>query len=397
MHLVRNAVVHGIESPERRLEGGKAPEGIVTIKAQLRGNGFEVTIEDDGAGLDRESIAESVRERGLSLNDIDIGGAIFLPGISTSKNVTELSGRGVGLDAVRSRIESLRGTVTVHSLPGKGTSFTLLLPLTLSTLRAILFDVAGHRFAIESSAVERVVRPKEGEIVSAEGRRRLLWSGSAVALVDAAELFGMEHGAEKRQDVAGTALLLKDALGRVALWVDAVLEEREVVVGPLGARMSGARSALGATILADGSIAVIIRANYAVEHALSNARTVSRARPTAHETPRRKHILLVEDSITTRTLERSILEAAGYLVTTAADGEEGWRRLAEINVDLVVCDVDMPVMDGFGLTGLIRRSERLRDLPIILVTGRTSDGDRLRGLELGANAYITTSTFDQAE
>ena len=397
VHLVRNAVVHGIELPQRRAEIGKPAEGTVRIKAQLRGNGVEVTIEDDGAGLDRESIAESARERGFLLNEIDIGGAIFLPGLSTSKNVTALSGRGIGLDAVRSRIESLRGTVTVHSLPGKGTSFTLLLPLTLSTLRALLFDVSGHRFAIESSAVERVVRPKESEVVTAEGRRRLLWSGSAVALVDATELFGMEHAADNRQDAAGTALLLKDALGRVALWVDAVLEEREVVVGPLGPRMTGARSALGATILADGSIAVIVRANYAVEHALSNVRNAPSTPPAPKQTPRRKHILLVEDSITTRTLERSILEAAGYVVTTAGDGEEAWRRLAETSVDLVVCDVDMPRMDGFGLTGLVRRSERLRDLPIILVTGRTSDRDRLRGLELGANAYITKSSFDQAE
>ena len=397
VHLVRNAVVHGIETPEERTRRGKPREGSVVVKAELRGGGVEITVSDDGAGLDLETLRKRAQERGFSLGDAELGNAVFLPGVSTASTITNLSGRGVGLDAVRSKIESLRGTVSVQSLPGSGTTFTLTMPLTLTTLRAILFQVDSKTYAIESSAVERVLRPAEGEIVSIEGRRRILRDGAAMSLVDCGELFGRARTDETKPELARPVLLIRDLAGRVALAVDAVIEEREVVVRPLGPRLKGARSSIGATILADGAVAVIVRAGYVVQHALSLARTPATAAKAASQSEIRKHILLVEDSITTRTLERSILEAQGFDVTTAADGEEAWRALQTADVDLVVSDVDMPLLDGFGLTERIRRSERLRDLPIVLVTSRSSDADKRKGLELGADAYVKKAGFDQTE
>lgn len=393
LHLVRNAIGHGIETPERRAAVQKPIEGTIIVNAALRGGGVEVDVSDDGAGLDLAAIRARAEQRGYAVNDLDVGGAVFLPGVSTASDVTRLSGRGIGLDAVRSSIEAMRGSITVRSESGKGTRFTLLLPLTLTTLRAVLFVAGGRTFALESAAIERIVRSEPESIVPVEGRLRIMRDGSATALVDCADLLSLRQG-NSSADSMRYAIFIKDTLGRVALAVDELLDEREVVVRPLGARLAGVRSALGATILPDGSVATILRGGYIVAQAHARARRVDvSARETAVEA--RRHILLVEDSMTTRTLERSILEAAGYDVTTAGDGEEGWTLLQDRRIDLVVADVDMPRLDGFGLTERIRGAQHLSDLPVVLVTARGSEADKRRGVDAGADAYITKSGFDQ--
>lgn len=391
-HLVRNAVIHGIESPERRAANRKPVDGSVTVLAALHGGGVEVTVSDDGDGLDLASIRARAEERGYAVNDLDVGGAIFLPGVSTARGLTKEAGRGVGMDAVRSSIEALRGTITVHSEPVAGTRFVLLVPLTLTTVRVVIFEVAGNRLAIESAAVERFVRPRPEDIVSVEGRPRIIREGSATPLVDCASLLNLADEMRSSND-ARYVIFIKDTLGRVALAVDGLVEEREVVVRPLGARIEGIRSAIGATILADGSPAVILRGAYIVQQSHERARVASSTQDGAQIA--RKHVMLVEDSITTRTLERSILEAAGYDVTTAGDGEEAWLLLQDQRIDLVVTDVDMPRLDGIGLTQRIRASQHLGDLPVVLVTARGTDADKRRGVDAGADAYVTKSDFDQ--
>jgi two-component system chemotaxis sensor kinase CheA len=391
-HLVRNAVIHGIESPERRAAVGKPVDGSITVSASLHGGGVEVTVSDDGNGLDLASIRARAEERGYAVNDLDVGGAIFLPGVSTARGLTKEAGRGVGMDAVRSSIETLRGTITVHSEVAVGTRFVLLVPLTLTMVRAVIFEVAGNRLAIESAAVERFVRPRPEDIVSVEGRPRIIRDGAATSLVDCASLLNLGDETRSPNDTR-YVIFIKDTLGRVALAVDELVDEREVVVRPLGKRMEDIRSAIGATILADGSAAVILRGAYIVQQSHERSRLVSGAANGAQTA--RKHLLLVEDSITTRTLERSILEAAGYDVTTAGDGEEAWLLLQDQRIDLVVTDVDMPRLDGIGLTQRIRGAQHLGDLPVVLVTARGTDADKRRGVDAGADAYVTKGDFDQ--
>jgi len=391
-HLVRNAVIHGIESPERRAAAGKPADGSITVYAALHGGGVEVTVSDDGNGLDLAAIRARAEERGYAVNDLDVGGAIFLPGVSTARGLTKEAGRGVGMDAVRSSIEALRGAISVHSETGSGTRFVLLVPLTLTTVRAVIFEAAGETLAIESTAVERFVRVRPEDIVLVEGRPRIVRDGSATPLVDCASILNLS-GAHAAPEAARYVIFIKDTLGRVALAVDELVEEREVVVRPLGARLAGVRSAIGATTLADGSVASILRGGYIVQQAHERVRVSTNAQD--GEQAVRRRVLLVEDSITTRTLERSILEAAGYDVTTAGDGEEAWSLLQDLPVDVVVTDVDMPRLDGFGLTQRIRGSQHLVDVPVVLVTARGTDADKRRGVDVGADAYISKSEFDQ--
>jgi two-component system chemotaxis sensor kinase CheA len=259
-------------------------------------------------------------------------------------------------------------------------------------VRAVVFEVAGNTLAIESSAVERFVRVRPEEIVSVEGRPRIIREGSATSLVDCASILHLNDEMRSPND-ARYVIFIKDTLGRVALAVDDLIEEREVVVRPFGPRLGGIRSAIGATILADGSTAVILRGGYIVQQAHERGRSSASANGEARAG--RKRVLLVEDSITTRTLERSILEAAGYDVATAGDGEEAWSVLQDVPVDLVVTDVDMPRLDGFGLTQRIRGSQHLSDLPVVLVTARGTDEDKRRGVDAGADAYVTKGNFDQ--
>jgi two-component system chemotaxis sensor kinase CheA len=395
VHLVRNAIDHGIESPERRATIGKSAQGEIVVTAALQGGGVEVTVADDGAGLDLPAIRKRAHERGFSIEDHDIAEAVFLPGVSTAREITGLSGRGVGLDAVRSALDALRGSVSVSSEPRGGTSFVLTLPLTLTTLPAILFDVAGQAFALDAAAVTRVARIDPANVAQVEGRPVIVGEDESLPLVHVRAVFGLVES-ESAARVPFPVLIVKRGNRRVAVRVDALLDQREVVVHALGARLASAKAVSGATILPDGSVALIARTAFLLERSLHLAQTL-RAPVLAPESTltQTKRILLVDDSITTRTLERSILEAAGYEVVGAADGEDAWRLLSETDFDLVLSDVDMPRMDGFSLVQAIRASSRMRDVPVILVTGRDTEADRRRGVEAGADAYVTKGEFDQ--
>ncbi|HVY62561.1 MAG TPA: response regulator, partial [Planctomycetota bacterium] len=398
--LVRNAADHGIEAPDARRRAGKAGRGRIVVAAAVRGARIEVSVGDDGAGIDLGAVRETARRRGLPepRDERECVRLLFEPGFSTAATVTEISGRGVGLDIVKSRVEAMRGSVDVHFEAGRGMRIALSLPATLTTMRAVLVSAGGETFAVPGATVERIVRLAPAEVKMAGGREVVpLGDGPPVPVASMARLLSLPERGGARSAAGKVVALLVQAGGRAALSVDDVLAEREVLVKPLGPRMRRLRGFAGATILETGRISLILGAAELVRTALERpgepVLTVAPDAPAA----KRRRILLCDDSATTRSLERAILEAAGYDVVAAVDGEEGWRILQEREADLVVSDVDMPRMNGIALCKAIRGSRRFRDLPVVLVTSLDSEQDRARGGEAGADAYIVKSGFDQRD
>lgn len=398
VHLIRNAIDHGIEPPQTRQARGKPPAGTIRLAARPKGGQLEVTVGDDGGGFDLAALRRRAHERGIALDPADdVARAAFLPGLSTAESVTSLSGRGVGLDVVRTEVEALGGTVNVTSTPGAGTQFLFALPLTLTSIRSVLFSIGGQAFGIGVTAIDRIVRLDAERASTVEGRPVLLLGDGPVPLIPLRAVLGLDEALEDEHD--GIAIVVRNRNRTVALSVDALLDELQVNYRTLGPRLLALPHVAGASIAADGSIVLVLRSSTVIEAALAAARTL-RAHvpvPATPEAAAPKRVLLVDDSITTRALERSILEAAGFDVMTAADGSAAWQLLNEFPVDLVVSDVDMPSMDGFALVEAIRGSAAMHELPVILVTARENDADRRRGLDAGADAYIVKSSFRQEE
>lgn len=399
LHLVRNAVDHGVEPIEERVSAGKPQAARITISARRNGARVEVVVADDGRGLDLAAIRASLERRGMAVPEDDAGlaRAIFAPGLSTAAAVTALSGRGVGLDVVKSAVEGMRGTVDVDFAPGRGTRFTLNVPLTLTSVRAVLAAAAGRIFAVEAGQVLRVMRVAIEDLRPVEGRDMLAVGDGLVPVSRLVELLGL---AEPVAPPGAMLIVVVLEVGgrRVAIAVDEVQAEREIVVRGLGRRLRRIAHVGGATILPDGRVGLVLNAPELVARALEGAATArfaDGAAPAAEGAARR--LLVVDDSVTIRTLVKSILEAAGYEVMAAPDGAEAWAMLLEKGADLVVSDVEMPRMDGFTLTETIRASARFRKLPVILVTAMESEADKARGLAAGADAYRVKSGFDQSD
>ncbi len=395
-HLVRNAVDHGAEPPAERRAAGKPAALRLTVSAAVRGAQVEVVVADDGRGLDLEALRRQLRKKGLAepADERELARVIFLPGFSTSRFITDVSGRGVGLDVVKSRVEALHGLVDLDFTPGAGARFTLSVPLTLTTLRVLLVGAGGQTFAVAAAAVHKLVRADAAQVRSVEGRQMLALGGAPVPLASLAETLGLPGASPPAGKTP--AVLLAVAEKRMAFVVDEFQAEQEVVVKSLGARVRRTRFFAAATILPSGKIALVLNAASLVRAALRRSAGAVLAAPADRKAaPTKKRIWVVDDSLTTRALEKSILEAAGYDVAVAADGAAGWHQLQEQGADLVVSDVDMPRMDGFALTEAVRGSARFRGLPVVLVTARESDADRAHGIAVGADAYLGKGTFDQ--
>jgi two-component system chemotaxis sensor kinase CheA len=397
-HLVRNAIDHGAETPAQRRAAGKAPRAKVTVAAVLRGAQVEVVVSDDGRGLDLDALRQQVRKKGLPepADDRELAALIFLPALSTAPLITDVSGRGVGLDVVKSRVEGLHGTVDVTNTAGRGIRFALDVPLTLTTLRALLVTAGGRTFAFVGTNVQKLLRVEAAELRTIEGREMLALGGAPLPVVALSQTLSLPNGSSRPPGARLPALIVAAGNRRLVFVVDELVAEQEILVKNLGARIRHVPHVAGATLLPSGRIALVLNAANLLRTALSRSgpsglrAALDPQRPTA-----KKRVLLVEDSLTTRALEKSILEAAGYEVATAADGEEAWRLLQEHGADLVVSDVEMPRLDGFALTEAVRGSKRFRDLPVVLVTARGNDADRSRGVQVGANAYLVKSAFDQ--
>jgi two-component system chemotaxis sensor kinase CheA len=396
VHLLRNAVSHGIESPAARARAQKPSRGRIEVRAVPRGSLVQVVVADDGRGVSAE-VAEQARQEG-SLGDV-----LARAGYSTAAEVTDLAGRGVGLDAVKGYVRSLGGSFEVRSEPGHGMQVVLLLPLALALLEVLLFQRGAAVYGVPLVAVEEVVLVTQ--TLTLEGRSALEVRGRPLPVADVAALVGAT--APPPGDKA-TALVLSAASLRAIVTCDSVLGKEEVVVKPLGPLFGGIEGYLGTAILGDGRIALLIEPALLTRAArrapvltgLAGAKSTEASpagasRPGAGPAPAPK-VLVVEDSFTVRELQRSILEAAGYPVVTARDGRDALAAVGrDPEIALVVTDLEMPELDGLDLTRAIRADKARSSLPVVIVTSHGSEEDRRKGVEAGADAYMTKQGFDQ--
>ncbi len=402
MHLLRNAVDHGIELPEEREARGKARYGTVTLFAEQVGKDVVLRISDDGRGLDLEAIRSAVARRQGSappLDSEDLEEAIFDSGISTSSVITDVSGRGVGLDVVRRNVAELGGRIDMDWAPDGGTTFTLTMPLALSRSRGLLVRVGNRRFAVPLGAIERLMLLELEQVATMGGRDVLRYNERSIPLISLCDVLALPAGGPQNGRVP-SVIVVAVAERRVALVVDELEGEQEIVNKGLGRQLERVRGIAGATVLGSGEIVLVLNPVDLVEMALEGhgrASGVDEARQAAPAEPDRLYrLLIVDDSITTRTLEKNILEAAGYLVEIAMNGQDAWDHLTSRDLpDLVVSDVAMPRMDGVELTRQIKGAQRTAALPVILVTSLDSPADKARGIAAGADAYISKGTFDQ--
>lgn len=401
MHLIHNCVDHGIEYPDERESAGKNPEGIVRIKITPHsGSKVEITVSDDGKGIDRDLIRRTAREKGLlteeeeGISDNEAIWLIFRSGLTTSPKITELSGRGLGLAIVEDTITRMGGEVGVSSERGIGTTFSLILPIRLATLRGLIVRTGTCYYVIPVQQIVQVIRVTTDSISLGDGRSVLSYMDEFIPAVGLTEILGSGNGAMPiKQDNEVPLVIIAYGAGKTACIVDEVLQVQEIVVRPLGSQLKRVKRITGAAVLGDGKIALVLDPPDLIQEGIRRAGLVqSYACPPDH-----KRILIAEDSVTSRALLRKTLENAGYEVITAVDGVDAFTRLREQDVDLVVSDVDMPRMNGFTLTEKIRTDERLCKTPVILVTALDTPEDREHGISSGANAYILKANFEKSD
>lgn len=404
IHMLRNCVDHGIEKPDVRREQHKPPGGVVTLTITQKDSGkVEIVVADDGAGINIEKVKSSVRRLGLlsadeagKLGEREALALIFQSGVSTSPIITDISGHGLGLAIVREKVERLGGSIEIES-SASGTVFRLVVPLTLATFRGILVRTGDHLFVLPLRNVERVVRMAGKDIRTMENRNVVSLGGQAVSLVHLGDV--LEIPRKKTADVADgnvQAAIVSLGLARIAFQVDEVIGEQEVLVKTLGRQLARVRNVAGACVLGTGRVVPVLNVADLVQSAVQQVAAAFAPAAVEPAETQAHSILVVEDSITSRSLLKNILESVGFHVATAVDGIDAYTTLRTGTFDLVVSDVDMPRMNGFDLTAKIRADKQLSELPVVLVTALEKREHRERGIDVGANAYIVKSSFDQS-
>jgi two-component system chemotaxis sensor kinase CheA len=383
-HLLRNAVAHGIELPDVRERAGKPRRGALELRAQPRGGQVAIEVRDDGGGVVAAALAEGARRGSL----VDV---LTEAGFSTAEDVSEIAGRGVGLDAVKRQVESVGGSLAIDTQPGMGTSATLLLPVTLALLRVLIVKRGAQRFGLPLASVTEVTAVEQ--VMMLGGRPSILVGEESLQLSDLAPVLGMV--APDLPEVS-RALVVDATNGRLAVACEEVIGEQEVVVKSLGRSLAGVPGYLGATILGDGAVVLILDPAHLVRQAPRTSAAVPVGGVSALRASQAPKVLVVDDQFTVRELQRSILRASGYRVEVACDGREALGALsADGDFDIVVTDLQMPEMDGLALLAAIRADPDRSSLPVVVVTSRGSEEDRKRGAEAGADAYIVKDEFDQ--
>ena len=403
-HLVRNAVDHGLELPADREAAGKPATGTVRLEARHRAGMLQITLTDDGRGIDVGQLRDRAVSRGLveqavadRLSELEMLEFLFLPGFSTKDRVTEISGRGVGLDVVQSMVKAVGGSVRVATQPGRSTVFTLQLPITMSVIRALLVEVGGEPYAFPLTRIDQILFCSHTEIRTVEGRQYFDRDGASIGLVMASQI--LDAATADPADPM-PVVVISDRGQQFGLIVDAFLGERDLEVRPLDPRLGKVPDINSASLLENGNPVLIVDVEdlvRSIDNVLAGRR-LSRVEfeKLAEQARQRKRILVVDDSITVRELERQLLQARGYTVDVAVDGMDGWNAIRSGSYDLVVTDVDMPRMDGIGLVSLVKADPARKEIPVVIVSYKDREEDRLRGLDAGANRYLTKSSFHDA-
>lgn len=403
LHLVRNMLDHGIETPAERRLAGKPEKGKLGIELKLKdANRAELTVSDDGCGIDLSQVREAASRLELASRealeltpDHELLQLIFESGVSTSRIVSSISGRGVGLAIVREALERLGGHVTVESARGKGTRFHLHFPLSFAMMRALQVQVAGRDCFLPAANVETSGRVAPDQVKRVENRDTVLLGEEVLALIPLSRLLGLSAPADPERVVSFVVLRAADR--RIAFSVDQVVGVQEILLKPLGSQLSRVRNVAGGTVSGDGRVVPVLNVADLFRSAFADpAPTQASGEPATRAQAARLSVLVAEDSITSRTLLKNILEASGFRVRTAIDGLDALSQLKTEQFDVVVSDVEMPRMDGFQLTAAVRSDSRFASLPVILVTGLESRVDRERGIDVGASAYLVKSSFDQS-
>ncbi|MBC2713882.1 MAG: hybrid sensor histidine kinase/response regulator [Desulfobacteraceae bacterium] len=407
IHLIRNAIDHGIEMPDTRKLKQKSPWGKIRLTvSQPESNKVEITVFDDGKGVDVEAIRKKAIKAGLlsdtkatELTDDETISLIFQSGISTSPLITEISGRGLGMAIVQEHIENLSGLIFISTDPGNGTTFKIELPVSLATFRGVIVSASGHNYILPVAHIEHTIRIEPCEIKTVENKSIISLNEHPVSLVALSDLLGLPHQPlpdTKTKKFTMPVVILGSSEKKIACIVDNVTNEQDVLVKSLGKQLKRIPNISGATILGNGQVVPILNVNDLIS--ISSGKSISLTMEKKIDMKKnepQKTLLIVEDSFTSRTLLKNILEASGYTVTTAIDGEDGYQQLKLGYYDAVISDIEMPKMNGFELTRKIRETETLADKPIILVTSLDSRQDREKGIDVGADAYIVKSSFDQ--
>ncbi|KRP46359.1 two-component system, chemotaxis family, sensor histidine kinase and response regulator WspE [Pseudomonas libanensis] len=401
-HLLRNAVDHGIETPEQRMLAGKPAEGLIRLRASHQAGLLVLELSDDGNGVDLERLRGAIVDRHLSpvdtalrLSEEELLTFLFLPGFSLRDTVTEVSGRGVGLDAVQHMVRQLRGAVVLEQTAGQGSRFHLEVPLTLSVVRSLVVEVGEEAYAFPLAHIERMCDLAPDDIVQLEGRQHFWHEGRHVGLVAASQLLQRPPGQTPSETLKVVVIRERDAVYGIA--VERFVGERTLVVLPLDDRLGKVQDISAGALLDDGSVVLIVDVEdmlRSVDKLLNTGRLerIARRSQQASEAPR-KRVLVVDDSLTVRELQRKLLLNRGYEVAVAVDGMDGWNALRSEDFDLLITDIDMPRMDGIELVTLLRRDSRLQSLPVMVVSYKDREEDRRRGLDAGADYYLAKASF----
>lgn len=399
MHLLRNAVGHGIETPDQRAKAGKPRRGRVSLSARQDAGGVIIEIADDGQGLSLAAIRDKAQKRGLftaeqalALTDAELTNLIFLPGFSTSAIITDVSGRGVGMDVVkRYVVDELQGSVQLHSQPTVGTTVTLRLPRSLAVMRVLLVSAGGQTVGFTAPHVSQLLQVPAERLLDVAERQALIFHNELVPVVGLAELLSLP------ESPTGDEVLLvvvQASNEKLALRVDRLIDERNLVIKPLPPHLTHLPLASGMVMTGRNELVSVLQAPALLS--LARRSTVGKQQTGPVEGTPRVRVLVVDDSLNTREIEKDVLEAHGYQVTLAEDGVDGLAKARSSQFDAVLTDVEMPKMDGFSLTAALREEENYRDVPIIIITSRQKEEDQRRGIQVGADAYIVKGDFEQS-
>ncbi len=394
-HMLRNAIAHGIESPKQRLDLGKPEKGVIDLIIARDGSDLIITISDDGQGLDLDAIRAKAIERGkieadASVTDHTLFEMILEPGFSTAVDVTQISGRGVGMDVVNSEVQQLGGVFNLESERGQGSKFSIRLPLTLSITRALMVNIADETFALPLLSVQGIERIASTDVSKLIENKNTTyhWVGEDYKLIHLASEMGIAKPDKSYDKKMMPLLLVQSGEYRAAIVVDHLIGSREVVVKNIGPELSVLRGISGATIMGDGSVVLILDLSVLIQLTMSIDYDATVYEQIEEKVEKVFNVMVVDDSITVRKVTTRFLERNQMAVTTAKDGVDALAQLLDFIPDVMLLDVEMPRMDGFELANNMRNDDRLKNIPIIMITSRTGDKHRNRAMDIGVNAYI---------